>query len=161
LGNGGVLRPLRTRASDARAAGVRLLSEQASFLVLDMLESNPRPDRAHSTAALDELPIAWKTGTSWGFRDAWSVGLIGPYVLAVWIGDFSGEGNPAFIGLQAAAPLFFRIADGLVAREKSLASFRRKPPRGLTRVEFCPVSGQLPGPHCHEHRTGWFIPGRS
>jgi penicillin-binding protein 1C len=161
LGNGGVLRPLRTRASDARAAGVKLLTEQSSFLVLDMLESNPRPDRAQSAAALDALPIAWKTGTSWGFRDAWSVGLIGPYVLAVWVGDFSGEGNPAFIGREAAAPLFFRIADALVARERGLASFRRKPPRGLTRVAFCPVSGQLPGPHCHEHRMGWFIPGRS
>jgi penicillin-binding protein 1C len=162
LGNGGVLRPLRMRSSDPRAPGVRVLSEQSAFLVLDMLASNPRPDRPTNAAALDQrLAIPWKTGTSWGFRDAWTLGLIGHYVLAVWIGNFSGESNPALIGLQAAAPLFFRIADGLVAREPALSSFRRRAPRGLTRVEFCPVSGQLPGPHCKERKTDWFIPGRS
>jgi penicillin-binding protein 1C len=162
LGNGGVLRPLRMRSSDARVPGVRVLSEQSAFLVIDMLASNPRPDRSANVAALDQrLAIAWKTGTSWGFRDAWTLGLVGPYVLAVWIGDFSGESNPALIGLHAAAPLFFRIADGLVAREPGLASFKRRAPRGLSRVEFCPVSGQLPGPHCKERRTDWFIPGRS
>ena len=162
LGNGGVLRPLRTRASDARVSGVRLLSEVSSFLVLDMLEDNPRPDRSESAAALDKRqPIAWKTGTSWGFRDAWSVGLIGPYVLAVWVGDFSGASNPSFVGLQAAAPLFFRIADALLARERGLSVFTRRPPRGLAHVAVCPVSGQLPGPHCPSHQTTWFIPGRS
>jgi penicillin-binding protein 1C len=162
LGNGGVLRPLRVRSSDPRVPGVRVLSEQSAFLVLDMLASNPRPDRSANAAALDQrLAIAWKTGTSWGFRDAWTLGLVGPYVLAVWIGNFSGDSNPALIGLQAAAPLFFRIADGLVAREPSLANFQRHAPRGLARVEFCAVSGQLPGPHCKERRKDWFIPGRS
>ena len=162
LGNGGMLRPLRRLASDARVPGVRVLSEQSAFLVLDMLAGNPRPDRPANAAALDQrLAIAWKTGTSWGFRDAWTLGLVGPYVLAVWIGNFSGDSNPALIGVHAAAPLFFRIADGLVASEPSLATYQRRAPRGLTRVEFCPVSGQLPGPHCKDRRTDWFIPGRS
>ena len=58
-------------------------------------------------------PVAWKTGTSWGFRDAWSAGIAGPYVLVVWIGDFEARGNPSFVGADATAPLFFRIVDAL------------------------------------------------
>lgn len=53
-----------------------------------------------------QLPIAWKTGTSSGYRDAWTVGVFGPYVLAVWIGNFDNQANPAFIGKEIAAPLF-------------------------------------------------------
>ena len=49
------------------------------------------------------VPVAWKTGTSWGFRDAWSAGVFGSYVLVVWVGNFSGEGNPSFVGVQAAS----------------------------------------------------------
>ena len=57
--------------------------------------------------------VAWKTGTSWGFHDAWTAGVFGRYVLVVWIGNFDGAGNPAFVGVCAAAPLFFHIVDGL------------------------------------------------
>ena len=78
-----------------------------------MLRQNPRPVGASLTASRSQWPVAWKTGTSWGFRDAWSAGVVGPYVLVVWIGNFNGQGNPAFIGLDAAAPLFFRVADAL------------------------------------------------
>ena len=91
LANRGVLKPLRyVAAKDARdtkettdraAPGVRLLSEESSFIVLDMLRDNPRPDLAYS--ATSRVPVAWKTGTSWGFRDAWTAGVFGPYVLVV------------------------------------------------------------------------------
>ena len=77
-------------------------------MTLEMLRENPRPDGVFSGARAG-VRAAWKTGTSWGFRDAWSVGVFGPYVLAVWVGNFNGEGNPAFVGAQAAAPLFFRL----------------------------------------------------
>jgi len=165
LGAGGVWRPLRHRAGDAVVAsgdGVRLLSEEASYVTIDMLRDNPRPDRSR---ALDEQRVvaAWKTGTSWGFRDAWAVGIVGRYVLAVWVGNFDGEGNPAFVGVQAAAPLFFEIVDSLVAADPSLAADddARRPPKGLRRVHVCAVSGQLPTPHCHRTKPTWFLPGRS
>jgi penicillin-binding protein 1C len=165
LGAGGVWRPLRHRATDPTLPigdGVRLLSEEASFVTTDMLRENPRPDRSR---ALDEQRVipAWKTGTSWGFRDAWAVGLVGRYVLAVWVGNFDGEGNPAFVGVQAAAPLFFEIVDSLVAADPSLANddAARRPPRGLRRVHVCAVSGQLPTPHCQRTKPTWFLPGRS
>ena len=78
-----------------------------------MLSHNPRPGEDGSLAPPGRWPIAWKTGTSWGFRDAWSAGIVGPYILVVWIGDFEAQGNPSFVGADAAAPLFFRIADAL------------------------------------------------
>ena len=51
--------------------------------------------------------IAWKTGTSYAYKDAWSIGIFGPYVLAVWVGNFNGIGNPAF-DVRVSAALFWR-----------------------------------------------------
>ena len=142
--------------------GVRLVSEEAAFLVLDMLLDNPAPGARHPTAASARpVPVAWKTGTSWGFRDAWSVGVFGSYVLAVWVGDFSGAGNPAFVGAEAAAPLFFQIVDAVATRDPTAASFAHAPPSGVRRVEVCALSGGLPTSHCPHRRSSWFIPGRS
>ena len=89
-----------------------LLSREASFLVLDMLRDVVRPDPP-TRDRTDRQTIAWKTGTSFGFRDAWSVGIVGHHVLAVWVGNFDGSANPALVGREAAAPLFFAIADSL------------------------------------------------
>ncbi len=172
LGNGGVMRPLGFRtgtdapnantSANANTNGLRLISEESAFLVLDMLADNPRPhSRATVTSQTRPLTVAWKTGTSWGFRDAWSVGLFGPYVLAVWVGDFSGVGNPAFIGAQAAAPLFFELVDSIAAHDPSVTKFERTPPAALRRVEICALSGGLPTTHCAHRRSSWFIPGRS
>jgi penicillin-binding protein 1C len=138
------------------------MSEESAFLVLDMLLDNPASGARHgATASARAIPVAWKTGTSWGFRDAWAVGVFGPYVLAVWVGDFSGAGNPAFVGAEEAAPLFFQIVDSIAAREPDAASFPHVPPLGVRRVEVCALSGGLPTRHCPHRRTSWFIPGRS
>jgi penicillin-binding protein 1C len=158
----GRLRPLRYRDADPEEPGQRVLSREAAFVVTKMLEENPRPDalRAALPEGRTNLPVAWKTGTSWGFRDAWSVGLFGPYVLAVWVGNFDGQGNPAFVGVQAAAPLFFQIVDAIVAREPHLPTERAQP-SGVRKVSVCALSGRLPGPSCPRTRSSWFIPGRS
>jgi penicillin-binding protein 1C len=127
-----------------------------------MLRKNPRPDRPAGIAHVpNRLHPAWKTGTSWGFRDAWTVGIVGPYVLAVWLGDFSGTGHPSFIGISAAAPLFFTIADALEAADRTLKDLQPPFPRNLRRESFCAISGDLPGPHCKHVQKGWYIPGRS
>lgn len=161
LGNGGLLRPLRARLEEPPAPGKRLLSAEAAELVLDILKDAPRPGQAfHGAWTRDDLPVHWKTGTSYGHRDAWSVGLFGPYALAVWIGRFDGAGNPAFVGLDAAAPLFFQIVDAVKAREKDLAA-PAPPPIELARVPVCSLSGRLPGPHCRRTLKTLFIPGRS
>ncbi len=158
---GGEVRATRARAApeEGRAAELRLLSEEASFIVLDILRDNPRPDLAWSARA--RIPVAWKTGTSWGFRDAWTVGVFGPYVLAVWVGNFDGQGNPAFVGLQAAAPLFFQIVDAVVATQPAVAEPAFRQPANLRRIEVCAASGDLPNAECPLRTQTWFIPGKS
>jgi penicillin-binding protein 1C len=162
LANDGVLRPLRTEQSSKQADGVRLLSSEASFITLAMLRRNQRPDEdAESLQVRARWPVAWKTGTSWGFRDAWTAGVFGPYVLVVWIGDFEGQGNPAFMGIDAAAPLFFRIADAInLARARELFT-PATPPPGVSRVAVCIESGDLPNVHCPRTVDTWYIPGKS
>ncbi|MEY3200527.1 MAG: penicillin-binding protein [Pseudomonadota bacterium] len=163
LANRGVLRPLKYLRGAAKPAandsGLRLLSEEASFMTLDMLRDNPRPEGTLAGARVP-VPVAWKTGTSWGFRDAWSVGVFGQYVLAVWIGRFDGEGNPAYVGVQAAAPLFFQIVDAVAAGGSVVEPIFRTPP-GLARVEVCAASGDLPNVHCPLKVESWFVPGKS
>jgi len=93
-------------------------------------------------------PVAWKTGTSWGFRDAWAAAVTGRYVLVVWIGDFDGTGNPSFVGVDAAAPLFFRITDALIwlcPMTIRRAGYR---PR-MSSVAVCADSGDLPNSYAH------------
>jgi len=161
LANGGVLKPLRTDPSSPREEGVRLLSAEASFITLDMLRRNPRPDDDATIPVRARWPIAWKTGTSWGFRDAWSAGVVGPYVLVVWIGNFDGQGNPAFVGVDAAAPLFFRIADALNLARPRESVGPAAPPPGVARVAVCAASGDLPNAFCPQTIDTWYIPGKS
>ncbi|MDR3568078.1 MAG: penicillin-binding protein 1C [Syntrophobacteraceae bacterium] len=163
LANRGVFKPLRYCRADPIGEGVRVLSPEASFITLDMLKDNPRPGRAMRCGGPSGSmpPVSWKTGTSDGFRDAWAVGVFGPYVMAVWVGNFKGEGNQAFVGLKAAAPLFFEIVDALKARGWDLTAPPRPRPANVSRVEVCSVSGELPGPDCPHKKWTWFIPGKS
>jgi len=167
LANGGTLRPLRLlRALDGEAPArpaeaPRLLSREASHLVLEMLRTNPRPGqdvRASDTRTRRGIP--WKTGTSFGFRDAWALGLVGPYVVGVWIGNFDGTANPSFVGREAAGPLFFGLADALRA---ATGAPEPPPPRelALARVEVCPLSGAVPGAFCPSRKSTWVVRGVS
>lgn len=158
LASGGRLPTLSTVPGPRAEAETRLLSREASFLVLDALRDVPR-DSTPALAARAAAPVAWKTGTSFGFRDAWSVGLTRRFVLAVWVGNFDATPNPAFVGREAAAPLFFAIADSLPAGE--VASTAPPPHLNLRRVAVCAPTGDLPGPHCPRTKPSWFIPGVS
>ncbi|MCS3431747.1 penicillin-binding protein 1C [Klebsiella sp. BIGb0407] len=161
LANRGVLQPLRMKKNDlAPEAPVRLLSEEASFITLDMLRQHRRPGDTLAQRS-SSLPVYWKTGTSWGFRDAWSVGIFGPYVLVVWEGNFDGKGNNALVGAEAAAPLFFNIIDSIIASYPGLQEPRHPFPKQLKREEICLASGDLPTPWCQQKGKTWFIPGKS
>lgn len=162
LGNGGVFKPLRRLAADPREPGVRLLSADAVFLTMDSLKSNPRPRQSfREDWRASVLPVYWKTGTSWAFRDAWSAGVFGKYALVVWIGDFRGESNPAFVGADAAAPLFFDVVDAMAGRGPLRDAYALgQKGLGVLPLEVCAVSGAAPGPHCPRAKT-WFIPGVS
>ena len=162
LANGGVDRPLTWDAGDNTPRGRPLLSPEASFLTLDMLRTNPRPGGVALASATGPGPVAWKTGTSYAYRDAWTVGIVGPYALAVWVGNFDGAGNPALVGRQAAAPLFFAIADELQSRLPPQWRRATPPPElNIRRVDVCAPTGDLPGRHCPATTSSWFIPGVS
>ena len=97
---------------------MKLISPEASWLTLDMLKDAVRPDAVNTPRLITEArPVAWKTGTSFAFRDAWTAAVFDHYVLVVWVGNFDGAENPAFVGRTAAAPLIFRMVDALRARE--------------------------------------------
>ncbi|HFK4651704.1 TPA: penicillin-binding protein 1C, partial [Serratia marcescens] len=147
LANRGELRPLRMQLNEAESTPVRLLSEEASFITLDMLRQHRRPGDTLAQRS-SSLPVYWKTGTSWGFRDAWSVGIFGPYVLVVWEGNFDGRGNNALVGAEAAAPLFFNIIDSVNASYPGLREPKHPFPQRLRRVDICLASGDLPTPWC-------------
>jgi penicillin-binding protein 1C len=151
---------LRITASDPASEGTRLLSPEASFMVLDMLRQHVRPDET-SGAQPYAAPVYWKTGTSWAFRDAWTAGAFGPYVLVIWVGNFDGSANPAFVGVDAAAPLFFQIVDAVRAEQPDAAGHLITPPPGVKRVAICLASGALPNRWCPERGSTWFIPGKS
>jgi penicillin-binding protein 1C len=161
LANNGELRPLRFTARDRTAKPKRILSPEAAFLTLEMLGNVPRPemncaDGGHSA------PVYWKTGTSHGFRDAWSIAVFDHYALGVWVGNFDGRANPAFVGRTAAAPLLFQIIDSLrAAWPEPTVPHQALPGANLKRVEFCALSGDLPNRFCTQRVEGWFIPGVS
>lgn len=160
LANQGVLRPLRLRADEPQVTGTRMLSEEATFMVMDILRQNPRPDDAVGMQSM-RMPVYWKTGTSWAFRDAWTAGNVGPYTLVVWVGNFDGSGNPAFVGVDTAAPLFFQIIDALHAEHVPMGEPIRHMPANLKRVQICLASGNLPTQWCPQKGMTWFIPGKS
>ncbi len=102
--------------------------------------------------------LSCKTGTSNGFRDAWACGVMGDWVLCVWVGHFDGHGMPGLFARETAAPLLWQTVTRL--RLPTLTS-NTLPPPDVTRVSVCAVSGDLAGRHCPHCREGWFIGGVS
>ena len=160
LANGGVLKDLRYyKDQKAPESGKPLLSPESALLTVSMLEQ-PRPGAMPFTLSAENLPVYWKTGTSNGFRDAWTIGVFGPYILAVWVGHFDGHANPALVGSHTATPLFFELVKPLQNREKlkdlvgpAMAELN------VSRVSVCPATGEIE--HCGLALESWFIPGKS
>lgn len=162
LANDGMLRAPRYLADQTLDEGISLLSQETSYLTLGMLSETAAPNEKVLPGQLGKtLSAAWKTGTSYGFRDAWTIGVFGPYVLATWVGRFDGQGNPAFVGRRAAAPLFFDIARAVEREQGPFAPSAEPDDLNLARVEVCAPTGDLPNEHCPKTLTSWFIPGVS
>lgn len=94
--------------------------------------------------------IAWKTGTSFGFRDAWAVGTNSKYVVGVWVGNADGEGRPGLIGREAAAPILFDVFSSLPQSD-----WFYKPYDEMLEVEVCSKSGYRASDACPEIRMDW------
>jgi penicillin-binding protein 1C len=162
IGNKGYLKNLRYLKNKNNETGeTRLLSNEASFMINSMLAENPSTDEI-ILKRKKRIPVSWKTGTSYGFRDGWAAGIFGDYVLCVWVGNFSGEGNPSFIGRKGAGPLFFDIADMVKSYDKNIKSHLDESlVFNIKKVDVCAVSGDLPGKYTPHTTRAWFIPGVS
>ena len=141
-----------------------LLSPEASFVLCEMLTHNPLPD--HLTVYDQQgqkVKVAWKTGTSCSFKDAWAAGIFGHYVLVVWVGNFSGEGNPHFWGRTAAGRLFTELIRLTVQAkpDESFAPAMTADALNVKQVPICVPTGDLPGKYCPYTKQGYFILGKS
>lgn len=164
IANYGKARPVSFSPEAADNSGEQLLSPEAAFILFEMLSTNPPPLNAPRIFDSHGNPVkvAWKTGTSYSFKDAWAAGIFGDYVLVVWVGNFSGVGNPHFWGRTAAGELFFELIS-LTVRHKPNESFTPMLSTGLNvkKVPVCAPTGDLPGRFCPQTTLSWFIPGVS
>lgn len=159
LANSGVYREVNFIQGAEVKPGKQLFSSEAGYLTWEMLKRNPSPVEYRPRETRD-YPVAYKTGTSIGFKDSWTAGIFGDYVLVVWIGNFNGRGNTSFIGRRMAAPLFFYIADSLFL-EKQPVMRASTEKRNIKEVEVCSVSGGIPKGNCPRTVLTGFIPGVS
>jgi penicillin-binding protein 1C len=167
LAAGGIMREpvmtLNAGAGKTRSATriTRILGEEAAYITRKMLEENAPPYEARP-ATSKGVPVAFKTGTSIGFKDCWSCAIFDRYALVVWMGNFDGQGNNSFQGRTMATPLLFRIVDSTLAltpQQNRIPEPAR--PENVTRIPVCSVSGGIPTDDCPDTVLAWFIPGVS
>ena len=146
---------------DAPVEEARMLSEGAAFIVRDLLEAGgPVARQVDGSGGIGaRRGIAWKTGTSFGFRDAWAVGVSDRYTAGVWVGRPDGTPNPGFFGANVAAPL---LIDIFAAIDEPHAP-RREPPASVMEARICwPLGTRAdtqPPSLCHRERSAWLLDG--
>jgi penicillin-binding protein 1C len=167
LSEGGVHRPVRLletggpkgRRIEPAASTARLFSPEAAQVVTLILTDVRRPDLPESWDLTRGAPrVAWKTGTSYGHRDAWAVGFSARHTIGVWVGNFDGRPRQGISGSQHAGPLLFDLFRSIEGGGGGPAR-----PRGLRldKIEVCAESRQLPGSFCPERMRVTYLPGRS
>ncbi|GAB3640390.1 penicillin-binding protein 1C [Spirosoma arcticum] len=146
-----------------RSGGVRLLSPEAAYLVTNTLTQITRPDLPNNFDNSYHLPrIAWKTGTSYGRRDAWSIGYNRRYTIGVWIGNFSGVGVAELSGANTATPLLFQLFNALdYNSSKGWFQMPTSTTSALAMRLICPETGDIPGDSCQNPVTDYHIMGVS
>jgi penicillin-binding protein 1C len=125
---GGEVRSLRFLATDRAADRGRLMGPAAAWYVADILQGVPTPDGRLDSAVAAHRALGFKTGTSYGYRDAWAVGFTADATIGVWVGRADGTSCSECIGMQSAAPLLFGVADLLPPAQPVAAA---APPPGV------------------------------
>jgi penicillin-binding protein 1C len=116
------------------------LSSDAIWLTLLAMNEVERPNSEGDWERFESSQrVAWKTGTSFGFRDAWAIGLTSKYVVGIWVGNADGEGRPGLMGVYSAAPILFEVIDLLPQSQWFL-----QPYDAMRKVAICKESGYLP-----------------
>lgn len=154
----GIAGRVRYRADDP-VVDRRALSQGAAWIVREILESNPRPGESEQYDRGNRARVAWKTGTSYGFRDAWAVGSTRRYTVGVWVGRPDGTPLPGQYGAITALPLLFEVVDTLPhARGDALPS---SPPANVREAEICWPLGiaadAQPASLCQRRMKAWIL----
>ena len=135
---------------------VNVVSPEAAFMINDILSKVNRPDFPLNWQSTERMPkIAWKTGTSYGRRDAWSIGYNKNFTVGVWVGNFSGVGVPDLSGSNTATPLLFKIFN-TIDYDSDEEWFT--PPKDCETRMVCSETGLLPADHCTNLVMDYFIP---
>ncbi len=143
--NGGELFPLQFTLSENDQNGEQIFSEASTYLTAQILSGINRSDIA-ILSNYSKLPkFAWKTGTSYGKRDAWAIGFNPNYTIGVWMGNFNGVGSPNLSGTEAAVPLLFDLFN---ANDYDSDVKWFEVPEELITREVCSESGMLPTQFC-------------
>lgn len=142
----------------------RLLSPGAAWIVRRILAGQARPDRDPRAQLVQRPALAWKTGTSYGFRDAWAMGVGPRYLIGVWIGRPDGTPVPGQFGLASAAPLLLQVHDVLVNRDaqRGIAQPVAAQPASVGVAAICWPGGQplaADDPNCRRLRYAWTLDG--
>lgn len=143
-----------SQVTDAR--GYRVMSPPATFMINDMLSKVNRPDFPLNWQSTEHMPkIAWKTGTSYGRRDAWSIGYNKNYTVGIWVGNFSALGIPELSGANVATPLLFKIFN-TIDYDSDQEWFTQ--PADCDSRMVCSETGLVPGEHCQSTISDYYIP---
>ncbi|WP_027723217.1 penicillin-binding protein 1C [Maridesulfovibrio zosterae] len=137
----------------------QLISPEAAWMTINILSSVTRPDMNETWMLTRDMPeTAWKTGTSFGHRDAWALGISGDYAIGVWVGNPDGRPRKGISGAMHAGPILFDLL-------RTAAPGGKLPPSpegsGITEVKVCAHSHQLPGPFCTELATMQILAGKT
>lgn len=135
---------------------VNLISPAASYMITEILSRVNRPDFPVNWTATERMPkIAWKTGTSYGRRDAWSIGYNKRFTIGVWVGNFSGIGVAELSGANVATPLLFKLFN-TIDYDPDESWFSQ--PEDCDIRQVCSETGLIPSAHCTSLVTDQFIP---
>jgi len=142
--------------NDTNQVPKKIISAAADYMITDILSRVNRPDFPLNWQATEHMPkIAWKTGTSYGRRDAWSIGYNKNYTIGVWVGNFSGVGVADLSGGNVATPLLFKIFN-TVDYDSDAGWFDL--PDDCEQRKVCSETGLLPTDHCSNIVMDYFIP---
>jgi penicillin-binding protein 1C len=159
LANSGKFKPVRLLINDVDFEGKKLLNNGTCFILSELLSELRRPELPSVWEYSINMPkVAWKTGTSYGHRDAWSIGYTPQYTIGVWVGNFDGKGVPELIGAEAAAPILFSLFNAL--NEPSPNAWFIQPETVKER-QVCTISGMPLGENCVSAKEELYIPGIS
>jgi len=154
--NNGVYTDVNWLKSDSSNTGFNIISEESSYMLTEILAKVKRPDLPLEWQNSAYLPkVAWKTGTSYGRKDAWSIGYNKKYTIGVWVGNFSAEGVQELSGAQSASPLLFEIFNTVDYKSKN--NWYKQPKKIDFRM-VCSESGLSPNTFCKEELIDAFIP---